>query len=138
MPGILGRVRSLPLALTVVSLTLGLAGSALARARNSIHVAAPAHAAKNAVYNVAISGFSTKRDQAYLFVDYRPCAASVSAERRIAPGEEVPYTVHGAFTRVSGWKSSMSGVDHACAFLVNPKTGRTVASARVSYSVGRR
>jgi len=134
VPRLRGRVRGIALAGVAVGLLCG--GSALASSRDSIRVAKPVGAKKNVVYNVTLSGFSTKPDKAYLFVDYKPCAASMAGESAQAlPREKLVWTVHGTFTRVSGWKSPVSKVDYACVYLVNPKTGTLLASGRTKYLV---
>jgi hypothetical protein len=133
-PKLLGRVRVLVLAGVALGLVFG--GSALARGKDSIQVAKPVGAKRNAVYDVIVSGFSNRQEKAYLFVDYKRCAATLPAETAQAlPNEKKVYTVHGAFTRVSGWKSPVSKLDHACVYLVNPKTGRLLASGGTGYLV---
>jgi hypothetical protein len=130
----LGHVRRV--ALVFAGLALVFAGSAPARARDSIHVAVPRQVKRKVTYNVTVTGFSSRQEKAYLFVDYHPCAATVPAERRqVQPIEEMPYTVKGAFTKVSGWKSPAALVDHACVFLVNPKTGKLLAKGAVNYRI---
>jgi hypothetical protein len=131
---LLGRVR----VLVPVAVALGLAfgSSALARGKDSIQVAKPVGAKKNTVYDVIVSGFSNRKEKAYLFVDYKRCAATLAAETAQAlPNEKKVYTVHGAFTKVSGWKSPVSKLDHACSYLVNPKTGQVLASGGTGYLV---
>jgi hypothetical protein len=131
---LLGRVPVLILAVVALGMVFG--GSALGRVKDSIQVAKPVGAKKNAVYDVIVSGFSNRKEKAYLFVDYKACAATLAGETAQAlPNEKKVYTVHGAFTRVSGWKSPVSKLDHACAYLVNPKTGQLLASGRVGYLV---
>jgi hypothetical protein len=134
VPGVRGRIRGIALAGVAVGLLCG--GSALASGRDSIRVAKPVGARKNVVYNVTLSGFSTKREKAYLFVDYKPCASTFVAEGGQAlPKEKLVWTVHGTFTRTSGWKSPVSKVDYACVYLVNPKTGRLLAAGSTKYLV---
>ena len=134
VPQRLGRVGVLVLATVALGLVFG--GTALGRTKNSIQVAKPVGAKKNAVYNVIVSGFSNGRQKAYLFVDYKRCAATLAAETTQAlPNEKEVYTVRGAFTKVSGWKSPVSKLDHACVYLVNPKTGRLLASGGTGYLV---
>jgi hypothetical protein len=132
---VLGRVCAL--APAGAALALVFAGPAAARAGNRIHVAVSPHAKKRVTYNVTVSGFAGHRAKAYLFVDYNPCASSVSAERgNVSPSEEVRYTVEGHFNKVSGWVSPVSNVHYACVFLVNPKNGLLLARGHVRYPVG--
>jgi hypothetical protein len=134
VPKLLGRVRVLVLAAVALGLLCG--GSALARGTDRIQVAKPIGAKKNAVYNVVVSGFSNRKEKAYLFVDYKRCAATLPAEiAQALPNEKLTYRVHGTFTRVSGWKSPVSKLDHACVYLVNPKTGQLLASGGTGYLV---
>jgi hypothetical protein len=134
VPRLLGRVGVL--VLTAVALGLVFGGSALARSEDSIHVAKPVGAKRNAVYNVVVSGFSNRQGKAYLFVDYKRCAATLVAETaQASPHEKKVYNVRGAFTRVSGWISRASKLDHACVYLVNPKTGQLLASGGTGYLV---
>jgi hypothetical protein len=133
VPTLLGRVLVLA---AVVGLGLVFGGSALARVKASIQVAKPVGAKRNSVYNVIVSGVSNRQAKAYLFVDYKRCAATLAAETAQAlPNEKKVYTVHGAFTKVSGWKSPVSKLDHACVYLVNPKTGQLLASGGTGYLV---
>jgi hypothetical protein len=133
VPKLFGRVLVLA---AVVGLGLASGGSALARVKDSIHVAKPVGAKRNSVYNVIVSGFSTRQAKAYLFVDYKRCAGTLAAETAQAlPNEKKVYAVHGAFTKVSGWTSPVSKTDHACVYLVNPKTGKLVASGGTGYLV---
>jgi hypothetical protein len=130
---LLGRVLVLA---AVVGLGLVFGGSALARVKDSIQVAKPVGAKRNSVYNVIVSGVSNRQAKAYLFVDYKRCAATLATETAQAlPNEKKVYTVHGAFTKVSGWKSPVSKLDHACVYLVNPKTGQLLASGGTGYLV---
>jgi hypothetical protein len=136
VPRRLGRVCVLALAALALGLMFG--GSALARVKDGIRVAKPIGAKRNSVYDVIVSGFSNRQAKAYLFVDYKRCAATLAAETtqtQALPNEKKVYTVHGAFTRVSGWKSPVSKLDHACVYLVNPKTGRLLASGGTGYLV---
>jgi hypothetical protein len=129
-----GRVRALALAGVALGLLFG--GSALARGRDRIRVAKPVGAKRNAAYNVTLSGFSDKQEKAYLFVDYKPCASTFVAESGQAlPREKLVWTVHGTFTRTSGWKSPVSKLDYACVYLVNPRTGQLLAAGSTRYLV---
>lgn len=136
VPRLLGRVGVLVLTAGALGLVFGVGGSALARGKDSIHVAKPVGAKRNAVYNVVVSGFSNRQGKAYLFVDYKRCAATLLAETAQAlPNEKKVYNVRGAFTRVSGWTSPAAKLDHACVYLVNPKTGQLLASGGTGYLV---
>lgn len=114
---------------------LWLAAFAFAATKNSIAVSVPKRVKHHAVYDVTISGFARHRDRAYLFIDYAGCAKSFKAEHRRARKESDSYVVKGSFTEVSGWKSSSSGTDHACAYLVTRGSEHVLADARLSFRI---
>ncbi len=132
------RVRICAVALAGVLLLAAAAAPAAAGAASSsdqITVTVPTHVEQRTVYDVTIHGFSSKSAIAYLFVDYAGCARSFVAERSRAPAESDFYAVRGTFAKVSGWKSSSAGSDHACAYLVGKTTGALLAQARVDFDV---
>ena len=78
----------------------------------------PRHIKKGSVYDVTLRGYSHHRAKAWLFIDYSGCATSFAVEKRRAAEEADSYLVKGKFSEISGWKSSSTGLDHACAYLV--------------------
>ena len=111
------------------------AGAAQARPVDHIAIIVPGNVTPRVVYNVTIRGFARRRAVAYLFVDYLGCARTFSAEHNRAPHESEYYVVRGTFAEVSGWSSSNSGMDHACAYLVATRSGHVLARARVSFEI---
>jgi hypothetical protein len=114
--------------------TLCLGGVASAHRSQHIQISAPSRVKQHQVYDVTIRGFSRRRATAYLFVDYSGCARSLGVEKNRASGESDSYSVKGSFAEVSGWKSSSTGVDHACAYLV-AGGGQLLSRAKVAFTV---
>jgi hypothetical protein len=112
-----------------------IAAAAAAAPTDQISINVPVHVSQRTIYDVTINGFSRKRAVAYLFIDYTGCARTFAAEHKRAPNEADYYSVHGTFTEVSGWKSSSSGSDHACAYLIGRASGKLLAKSRVSFVV---
>jgi hypothetical protein len=131
------------LALASVAVVAAPAAPAAPRGRdtNTIAVVVPKRVKQHKQYHISISGLALHKAKAYLFVDYGRCAATSAAETRIAVGEGVDYTVAGQFLETSLWKTSLvePGArlqsDHACAYLVNPRTGRVLAVAKATFVV---
>jgi hypothetical protein len=120
--------------------TGGTGGSALAATAgaNRIAIDSPDGARARRGYNITIHGFAHRRARAFIFVDYLGCARSFGVERRRAGKAWYSYAVTGAFSKVSGWKSSTAGVDHACAYLIDHRSGRVLATARIAFRIARR
>ncbi len=114
---------------------LAIASAAVAAPADQISVTIPAHVSQRTVYNVTLKGFSRRRAIAYLFMDYTGCARTFAAEHKRAPKQADYYSVRGTFAEVSGWKSSSSGADHACAYLISRGSGTLLAKARMSFVV---
>jgi hypothetical protein len=133
------RFRAVPAAcaaiLAVLLIAVLCAGSAVARDRDTIVLVVSKHIRRHKTYDIAVSGFARGKAEAYLFVDYSRCSASFAVEDRRASREVVNYTVAGAFVKTSGWKSSLSQSDHACAYLVTLRTGRVLAAASATFMV---
>lgn len=131
----LGRVLSLAAALVV----LGFAGAAVARGGNRVHVRVPKHAKLNRYYSISLHGSAAKTERLYLFLDYHGCGANPAVEHARANGDV--WIVHGSFNEVAKhWRSSLRGVDHACAYLQRaskPENSRggIVARASKAYRV---
>ncbi len=112
------------------------AASGLVRTqRTRIQVTVPARASINRAYDVTISGYASRRAHAYVFIDYRGCASSLTVERRQAGNQSDDYVVKGSFAQTSGWKSPAAGEDHACAYLVASGSGSVLAAARQAYRI---
>jgi uncharacterized iron-regulated membrane protein len=112
------------------------------RARNTIALVVPKRVAQHKEYDISITGLALHKSKAYLFVDYGRCAATYAAEKRIAVDESPPpYTVSGPFSETSGWKTRLiepgpaEQSDHACTYLVDPRTGRVLAAAKATFVV---
>ncbi|MEO6858097.1 MAG: hypothetical protein ABI323_05855 [Solirubrobacteraceae bacterium] len=120
--------------LTLAGPALALPGPAPARLANTIQISVTGRIHAGAVYDLLVKGTARERATAYVFVDYAGCARSLSVERRRTGGELDAYAVQGAFVKMSGWKSSSRGNDHACAYLV-AGGGHVLATARRSYRV---
>jgi hypothetical protein len=118
----------------VVLGTLCLGGVASAHRSEHIQISAPSRVKQHQVYDVTIRGFSRHRATAYLFVDYSGCARSLAVEKHRASSESDSYSVKGSFAEISGWKSSSTGVDHACAYLVTGG-GQLLSRAKLAFSV---
>jgi hypothetical protein len=99
-----------------------------------VAISMPRHVKKGNVYDVTLRGYSHHRAKAWLFIDYSGCATSFAVEKHRAADEADSYRVKGRFSEISGWKSSTTGVDHACAYLV-VGGGHVVARAKTSFSV---
>ncbi len=127
-------VRAGSLALAAVLFTIILGASALARNRYQIEVSVQTNVHRNVAYAVTVIGFSTRKEKAVLFVDYASCGSTPAVEVHRLDAE-LAYTVKGAFSKVSGWKSSLARRDHACAYLVDRKTGRVLARGSRTYPV---
>ncbi len=110
-------------------------GGALAAPRDQIRISLPAHVKKRVVYDVTVRGYSRRHATAYLFIDYTACGRSFAAESHRAPNEADHYAVKGRFAKVSGWKSSSTGIDHACAYLVATSSGHVLARSRRSFRI---
>jgi hypothetical protein len=129
------------IALLALTSLIIVAAPAFARRRNAIALVVPSRVKQNRQYDISISGLALRKAKAYLFVDYGRCAATFAAENRIAVGESVDYTVSGAFVETSAWMTFLiePGApvqsDHACAYLVNPRTGRVLAAAKATFPV---
>jgi hypothetical protein len=115
---------------------------AAAPGHDSIALVVPKRVTQHKRYDVSIMGLALHKSKAYLFLDYARCASTYVAEKRIAVGEKPPeYTVSGAFTETSGWKTSLVEpgapvqLDHACAYLVSPSTDRVLATAKATIQV---
>jgi hypothetical protein len=122
------------LALATLVATLGQAAAGAAPPGNQIEIVAPTAARSRIVYDLTVHGFARHRASAYLFVDYSGCAARFTAEARRAPHAYDGYAVVGSFAKVSGWKSSSAGTDHACAYLVD-RSRVQLASDRISFPI---
>jgi len=105
---------------------------------NRIAIDAPDGAKARKPYNITLHGFARRSATAFLFVDYLGCAKSLRVERQRARNASYSYAVKGDFAKVSGWKSSTAGVDHACAYLVAFRSGTLLAAARMSFQIARR
>jgi hypothetical protein len=114
---------------------LWIAPPALGARRSRITITVPAQVKKKTVYDVTIQGFARRRAIAYLFLDYNGCAKSFTGERQRAGKAHRKYAVHGTFAKVSGWNSSTAGIDHACAYLIGPRSGKVIASRRVAFRI---
>lgn len=125
-------VRICAIALVVA---ISITGAAAAATANTISITVPPLVTHKIVYDLTIQGFSRKRAVAYLFVDYAGCARSFTAEHKRATNESDFYSVRGRFTEVSGWKSSSTGTDHACAYLVGRKSGKLLAKTHVTFQI---
>lgn len=117
----------------ILSATLGMAGAAAASRLEHITISTPRHVKKDDVYDVTLGGYSHHRARAWLFIDYSGCARSFTVEKQRASQEADSYLVKGRFSEISGWKSSTTGVDHACAYLV--LGGHVAARAKTAFSV---
>lgn len=93
------------------------------------------HVKTDTAYNISIQGFARRAAIAYLFLDYAGCAKSIAVERQHPGTAHRRYPVNGAFTKVSGWSSSGTGVDHACAYLVGRQSGSMIAIKRVVFRI---
>jgi hypothetical protein len=102
---------------------------------DAIQVSAPPQVSRKAVYDVTITGFAGQPATAYLFIDYAGCAKSFEVEQRRAGDESAAYRVRGGFAETSGWRSSNTGTDHACAYLVATGGADILATARQGYPV---
>jgi hypothetical protein len=128
-------MRKIGVCLVAVCAVLWVAGYAFGAPRNTIAVSVPKHVKNGRVYNVTIRGFARHRDRAYLFIDYAGCATSFKAEDLRANKESDTYVVKGNFMEISGWKSSATGTDHACAYLLTRGSHQLVARARLSFEI---
>jgi hypothetical protein len=122
--------------------SVGIAGApAASRGRNTIALVVPKRIKLHKEYGISITGVAVHKAKAYLFVDYGRCAATSAAEALIAVREGVDYTVAGQFDETSLWTTSRVPpgarlqADHACAYLVNPRTGRLLAAAKATFVV---
>jgi hypothetical protein len=112
------------------------AAAAVAATGNRIQIAVSSDPTVGATYNVTLRGASHGPANAWLFIEYSPCAKSFAAERQLAPKKSfVRYRVNGSFVRVSGFASNSAGLDHACAYLVPRGSQTTLAHARVSFRI---
>ena len=112
---------------------------ALARARNTIAVIVPKHIKRNKTYDITVTGYAGTKAEAYVFEDYSRCSASFAAEDRRAPseisGRPPHYAVAGKFADTSAWSSSLTGSDHACAYVVALGTKHVLAAASATFEV---
>jgi hypothetical protein len=117
------------------------AGSAAASGRNSVHVKVP-YVRSNVQFAIKVTGHAASRLQLYLFIDYKACGRNPAVEKgrsdpiygTSAGGRE--KAVKGNFNVTSrGWHSRGPALDHACAYLVNGRTGAVVAHAFKPYTV---
>ena len=121
-------------------LVTGFAGSALASRGSSVHVQVP-YVRSNVLFAIKVTGHAARKLQIYLYVDYEACGPNPAVEK----GRTGPYgtsaggrekVVKGNFKVISrGWHSRGPALDHACAYLVNGKTGAVVAHAFKPYQV---
>ena len=114
---------------------LAIAAADAAASVDKVTIAVPANVTPRTVYDVTLKGFSRKRAIAYLFIDYARCAGTFAAEHRRPHETPEYYSVRGTFAEVSGWKSSSSGSDHACAYLISRASGTMLATAHVSFMI---
>jgi hypothetical protein len=138
------RIRAITafcIALLALASVAVVAAPAATRGRDAIALVVPKRVKQHKQYDISISGLALHKAKAYLFVDYGRCAATSAAESQIAVGEGVDYTVAGQFAETSLWKTSLvePGArlqsDHACAYLVNPRTGHLLAAAKATFVV---
>jgi hypothetical protein len=115
-------------------------GPALASSTNTITISVPAHVVagtKSAqTYAVSVHGFARGGANAYLFIDYLGCAKSFATEyHRAGKDARSRWTVSGAFRGISYWNSDYAGIDHACGYLIGQRSGKLLATAKVSFRI---
>jgi hypothetical protein len=119
VPALGSRRLSTGLALLTLACAIVVAafvGVALA-AGNTVHVHPPADAKLNVAYSVSITGHTAGSERLYLFIDFHKCGATPAVEHQRANGD-IWTLPGGKYKRTAkGWRSSLRGPDHACAYV---------------------
>ena len=105
---------------------------------SKVLLSVPGYVRHKKAYPITLRGSAAASERLYLFVDSQGCGATPSVEHNRANG--VIWYVTGGFTRVSRWRASAKGIDHACGYLQRSteplnSSGGIVAHGVISYRV---
>ena len=111
---------------------LAIAGAAAAAPTDQISVTSRVHVSQRTIYDVHDQRVLAQARDRLPVHRLHGVRADFRRRAQARPQEADYYSVHGTFTEVSGWKSSSSGSDHACAYLIGRASGKLLGEgARV-------